>query len=287
MKPTGLPSTKECVTRLGPLLVSLALTALPLAAQSDARRFEVASIKPSPPDGQSGMGISGPAPEQFRTVNAPLERIILYAFGRRDYQLVGAPDWIRSERFDITAKYPANHSPAQVPAMVRALLEDRFKLKTHAETREGPVYALVLAREDRKLGPDLKRPDVDCEAELAKATGLRTINPGTPCSAVTYGEGLDRLIWGGNRTMAQLAAMLAAPAGRDVLDRTGLTGTFDARLRWRPDAGLTTAPDAQLTPNVGVSLFTAVQEQLGLKLESARAPIEVLVIDAVERPTPD
>jgi uncharacterized protein (TIGR03435 family) len=275
------------MTHLGLLFVGLALTALPLAAQPDARRFEVASIKPSAPGVQDMGGISGAAPEQFRTVNAPLERIILYAFGRRDYQLVGAPDWIRSERFDITAKYPAGHSPAQVPAMVRALLEDRFKLKTHVETREGPVYALVLGRADGKLGPDLKRPNVDCEAELAKQTGTRIIMAGTPCSAATYAEGLDRLIWGGNRTMAQLAAMLSAPAGRDVLDRTGLTGTFDARLRWRPDAGLTTAPDAQLTPNAGVSLFTAVQEQLGLKLESTRAPLEVLVIDSVERPTPN
>ena len=274
------------MTRVGLLLVGLAVTALPLVAQSDARRFEVASIKPSAPVAK-GMMISGPTPEQFRTVNAPLERIILYAFDRRDYQLVGAPDWVRSERFDITAKYPADHSPTQVPAMVRALLEDRFRLKTHADTREGPVYALVLARADGKLGPDLKRPDVDCAAELAKRTGNRTITPGTPCFALQYGEGLDRLIWGGNRTMAQLAAMLSAPAGRDVLDRTGLTGTFDARLRWRPDAGLTTAPDAQLTPDAGVSLFTAVQEQLGLKLESTRAPLEVLVIDSVQRPTPD
>jgi uncharacterized protein (TIGR03435 family) len=273
------------MTRLGLLLVSLAF-ALPLTAQSDARRFELASIKPSVP-GATDMGISGAAPDQFRTVNAPLERIILYAFGRRDYQLVGGPDWIRIERFDITAKYPPDHSAAQVPAMVRALLEDRFKLKTHTETREGPVYALVLARADGRLGPDLKRSDVDCAAELAKATGIRTIMPGTPCAAAQYGEGRDRLIWGGNRTMAQLAAMLSAGAGRDVVDRTGLTGTFDVRLRWRPDAGLTTPPDAQLTPDAGVSLFTAVQEQLGLKLESSRAPQEMLVIDSVERPTPN
>lgn len=272
------------MTRFALPLLGLAVSALPLlAAQSDARRFEVASVKSSPPDAR-GMMISGPTPDEFRTVNAPLERIILYAFGSRDYQLVGAPGWIRSERFDITAKYPAGHSPAQVPSMVRALLEDRFKLKTHADKREGPIYALILARADGKLGPDLKRPDVDCKAELAKQTGPRAITPGTPCFAVQYGEGPDRLIWGGNRTMAQLAEMLSTPAGRDVLDRTGLTGTFDVRLRWRPDAGLTTAPDA---PDAGVSLFTAVQEQLGLKLESTRAPLEVLVIDSVERPTPD
>ena len=278
-------------TRLIPVLLvgmSLSFAGATVGQAVGARpTFEVASIKRSPPDAQGGMGISGPAPDQFRTVNAPLERIILYAFGRRDYQLVGAPDWIRSERFDITGKYPADHSPAQVPAMVRNLLEDRFKLKTHVDTREGPVYALLLARTDGTLGPDLKRPDVNCVTELAKQTAPRIINPGTPCGALQYGEGRDRVIWGGNRTMAQLASMLSASAGREVLDRTGLTGTFDARLRWRPDAGVTPTADVQFTPDAGVSLFTAVQEQLGLKLDSTRAPIEVLVIDAVERPIPD
>ena len=275
------------MTRFAPLLLGVAVIPVLLGAQSDDRRFEVASVKPSAPDYAGGMMISGPAPEQFRTVNAPLERIILYAFGRRDYQLLGAPDWIRSERFDITAKYPADFLPAQVPAMVRALLEDRFKLKTHIDTREGPVYALVLVRADGKLGPDLKRADVDCEAERARQTGTRIITPGTPCSALQWGEGPNRLIWGGNRTMAQIAAMLSAPAGRDVLDRTGLTGTFDARLRWRPDAGLVAGADAQIPQDGSVSLFTAVQEQLGLKLESSRAPLEVLVIDSVDRPTRD
>ena len=269
-----------------PVMLTIAILCaltLMVAAQQPPQRFEIASVKRSAPDAR-GMRISGPTPDEFTTVNAPLERIILYAFGSRDDQLVGAPDWIRSESFDITAKYPAGHSPAQVPSMVRALLEDRFKLKTHADKREGPIYALRLARADGKLGPDLKRPGVDCKAELAKQTGSPVIRFGTPCFALQTGEGLDRLIWGGNQTMAQLAEMLSGPAGRNVLDRTGLTGTFDVRLRWRPDAGLTTAAD---TPDAGVSLFTAVQEQLGLKLESARAPLEVLVIDSVERPTPN
>lgn len=251
--------------------------------------FEVASVKPSAPDAQ-GMLISGPTPSQFTTRNAPLISIVMYAYSRPEYQIAGGPDWIRSERFDIAAKYPSGHSPAQVAPMLRALLEDRFRLKTHVETREAPIYALVTARSDKRPGPELRRPEVDCVAyrkELARTGEVRTIRQGDPCVSLTFGEGRDRVLWSSGRTLAQFASMLASSAGRDVVDRTGLTGEFDVRLRWRPDAGMTQSQNPGNVDDSAVSLFTAVQEQLGLRLESARGPVEFLVIDSVERLTPD
>jgi uncharacterized protein (TIGR03435 family) len=277
--------------RIAVVLVALICTPI-LIAQEATRKFEVASIKPSAPDSR-GMVISGPAPSQFTTKNVPLERIILYAYGRRAYHLTGGPDWIRSERFDIVAKYPSVYAPAEVSAMVRGLLEERFRLNTHVETREGPIYLLVLAREDRRLGPSLRKTPVDCEAyraELAKSGETRAIKSGDPCVGLQVGDGLDRLIWASGMTMTQIAQMLALAADRDVVDQSGLTGDFDARLRWRPDITPSPSADAAQTSavsNEAVSLFTAIQEQLGLKLESSRGPVEFLVIDSVERPTPD
>lgn len=254
-----------------------------------APTFEVASVKPSAPDAQ-GMLISGPTPSQFTTRNAPLISIVMYAYLRPDYQIADAPDWIRSERFDIIAKYPNGHSPTQVPAMVRALLEDRFRLKTHIETREAPIYTLATARPDKRLGPELHRTEVDCVAyrkERALSGESRAIRPGDTCAAGFYGEGRNRALWASGRTMAQFASMLASSARRDVVDRTGLTGEFDVRLRWRPDAGMTQSQNPGNADDSAVSLFTALQEQLGLRLESARGPVEFLVIDSVERLTPD
>ncbi len=256
---------------------------------AQAPKFEVASVKPSAPDAQ-GMLISGPTPSQFTTRNAPLISIVTYAYSRPEYQIAGGPDWIRSERFDIAAKYPSGYSPAQVAPMLRSLLEDRFRLKTHIETREAPIYARVTARADKRLGPELRRAEVDCVAyrkELARTGETRTIRQGDPCVSLTFGEGRDRVVWSSGRTLAQFASMLASSAGRDVVDRTGLTGEFDVRLRWRPDAGMTQSQNPGNAEDSAVSLFTAIQEQLGLRLESARGPVEFLVIDSVERLTPD
>jgi len=270
------------------ILAVATLAGASLFAQAPPR-FEVASVTPSAPDAQ-GMLISGPTPSQFTIRNAPLISIVTYAYGRPDYQIAGGPDWIRSERFDIAAKYPSGYSPAQVAPMLRALLEDRFRLKTHIETREAPIYALVTARSDKRFGPQLRRTEVDCVAyrkELAKKDAVPTNRPGDTCVAATYGEGRDRAVWASGRTMAQFAGMLESSAGRDVVDRTGLAGEFEIRLRWRPDAGMTQGQNPGTADDSAVSLFTAVQEQLGLRLGSARGPVEFLVIDSVERLTPD
>jgi uncharacterized protein (TIGR03435 family) len=204
-------------------------------------------------------------------------------------QIVGAPDWIESERFDIEAKADREYAPQadgpapELLAMMRNLLAERFKLAVHHESRDQPVYALVAARADKALGPQLRRVDVDCAAEAARAMAARRggapppqtdANKMPPCGArVRPGQIMAR-----GTTLQQLTRGLSQFLGRTVIDRSGLPGTFDIDLEWAPEE----TADAK-----GPSIFTAVQEQLGLKLESERAPVDVLVIDRVERPDPD
>jgi len=255
--------------------------------------FDVASVKPNRSDERGSM-ISGPAPDRFRAINAPLDRIIDWAFGLRDEQLLGTPSWARTERFDITGKYPDGPTPnfQQVMQMVQALLVERFQLKTHEETRVGATYELVLVRRDR-LGPRLKPVTIDCDAYLAqkRAAGetVRATGVGDPplCSPLVVS---DRFIKGGGRSMENLASMIARQVARPVIDRTGLTGIYEMNLEWSPDLP-TAFPSADATrtpsPTDGVSLLTALQEQLGLKLEPSRGPIQVVVIDSLEHPSPD
>lgn len=255
--------------------------------------FEVASVKPNK-SGDRGMSSAEQPGGRFIVTNMPLAILIRNAFDLQESQLVGLPDWGSSERFDIVAKaeqeFPrTNGRPRLAQLMMQSLLEERFKLVSHREARELPAYALVLARTDGRLGPQLKQSDVDCAA-LAAAQGaggaaLRGGGSGPaplspmrassgPCS-MTMTAGTLRF-W--SVTMASLAATLSGAAQRMVVDRTGLKGGFDFDLTFsREQTADTTSP----------SVFTAVQEQLGLKLDSVRIPIEVLVIDSIERPTPD
>jgi uncharacterized protein (TIGR03435 family) len=206
---------------------------------------------------------------RFRAINIPLKNLIASAFGvfRRplpDFQLVGAPDWIKSERFDITVKAMEGErqDPAAMRSLLRVLLADRFKLRTHMETRQLPIYLLVLSRKDGKLGTQLRH---------------------SACAAfdgIDYSSGRMRA---GCVTMTNLAVFFSDEVGRPVFDKTGLTGNFDAEAQWSPDQD---ASDSAPLPNAP-SLFTAISEQLGLKLASDRGVVDVVVIDHIERPTPD
>jgi uncharacterized protein (TIGR03435 family) len=172
--------------------------------------------------------------------------------------------------------------------MLRALLAERFKLAVHTETRDGPIYALVLSRADKTLGPELHRSDVDCAALLAaSARGLPLPQPppGKMLCGITTNIGR---ISGGAQPLSRLAAQLSQQVQRVVIDRTGLTDVYDFILTYAPDrvpqAAGADAP--AVDPNLP-SLFTALQEQLGLRLESTRGPVETLVVDHVERPAED
>ena len=166
--------------------------------------------------------------------------------------------------------------------MLRSLLEDRFRLSAHRETRDLPIYALVRARADGRLGPRLRQTTSDYCAKLREAAGKPGDTPiptGSPvCGFRPAGNGNE--ITAGALPMNELARFLNILAGRTVVDRTGLTGVWDFDLKW----SLPNAPNADTD---GPSIFTALQEQLGLRLDATTGPVEVLVIDRVERPIPD
>ena len=273
------------MTRLRLLLALIVAAAIcpPLAAQQATPAFEVASIRPSAdpraPD-ESEVQPSG----QFLVTNTTLDDLVRGVFGVQRHELVvGArvPSWFTSQRWNIVGKGPPiTDEAAQRPLlrlMMRNLLIERFKLVTRREVRDTPVYALVLAGLDRRLGPQMRPSSANCAALLAafKATGARQ----TPDSPVCGLRNERARIWGTGVPMREFTRLLSLTAGRPVVDATGLSGSFDLDMKFTRD-------DAA-DPAGGASLFTAVQEQLGLKLEPARRPIDVLVIESAERPASD
>ena len=252
--------------------------------------FEVASVRQNT-SASSASRTSGPTPGRFTLVNVPLRFIILDAYGLRDHELIDAPEWTNTNAYDISATYPggATPTPAESRLMLQQLLEDRFQLSLRSETRELPAYRLVLARKDGRLGPRLVRSNVDCAAWLAEkrpqsGMGRPSPVPGGRRPACMITGSRQGFITGGTRTIAELTGPLQTFAGRPVMDETGLTGTFDIDVIWTPDENL--APTGT-RPDVGVSLFAALEEQLGLKLEPTRRPFSVRVVQRVERPRPD
>jgi uncharacterized protein (TIGR03435 family) len=273
------------------------------APATDAPSFEVASVKPNA-SGDGFMRIGGP-PGRFAATNVPLRQLIQMAYEIQPFQLEGGSGWISSDRFDIVAKTdtsltpPVPGVPGPLQLMMRTLLADRFKLVVHHETKEQAIYALVLARADGKLGPQLKKSETDCAAMAAAARGRSGPPPAPPAPGVRPQCGMMMRPGGmsaGGFPLSQLVASLSANLQRVVVDRTGLTGTFDLDLTWTPDQMPQRAPGAgdgpiqfngvPIDPN-GPSLFTAIQEQLGLKLESTKGQVDMLVIDRAEKPAGD
>jgi uncharacterized protein (TIGR03435 family) len=276
--------------------VILSLASHPVAQSSGGPAFEVVSVKPSNPDaaGPTLLRVGG----QFTASNATLRRLVGIAYDISESRIEGGPGWQTSRRFDIQAKAadPVAGLPAMQP-MLKTLLADRFQLKVHAESRERPIYALVVAREDGRLGPDITRSTADCstvEQDLADAsardrdTVARRLasGQGVPCAIMpgpTRAAG-SMTMRGNAASMALLAEFLSAFTGRTVRDRTGLSGVYDWEITFdrsrTPAAGTPRASDSP-------SVMTALQEQLGLKLESARGDVEFLVIDGAALPSAD
>jgi uncharacterized protein (TIGR03435 family) len=269
-------------------------------AASDAA-FEVASVK-SNKSGQPFVQIGMAPGGRFTATNVPLRQMILMAYQLQPFQIEGAPAWITTERFDVVAKGSgplapaAPGTPGPIQLMMKSLLADRFKLVAHIEKKEMPIYALVMARSDGRLGPQLKASTIDCTAVNASRRGGPP--PGPPdfngpapqCGMMVRPGGVKA----GGVPINQILQLLSQNVQRIVVDRTGLTGTYDVDLTWTPEQipqGRGDAPPGApalppIDPN-GPSLFTALQEQLGLKLDSTRGPVDVLVVDKVERPTED
>jgi uncharacterized protein (TIGR03435 family) len=246
------------------LLITAASVALYAQEDAAAVTFDVVSIKPTVSNRGGGPGpfVSTTAGRLF--ARGPLSFFLQYAFGLQAFQFVGAPGWVSSDRFDLEAKEPpgSNH-PTQFPSMLRSVLERRFKLATHQETRQLPIYALVVARGGHKLVAS--RPGDAPETRGGAGQLMAT-----------------------RMTMRALASLLSRMTARLVQDRTGVSGEFRFTLRWTPDDFQRPDPLGRSPVNPEApSLFTALQEQLGLKLESTRAPVDVVVIDDVQRPTED
>jgi uncharacterized protein (TIGR03435 family) len=253
--------------------------------------FEVAAVKPNN-SGQTAAQIEEPPGGRYIATNASLRILILRAYGIQDNQLAGAPDWTRTERFDINAKL-AEEPPAVPPGQLgarrfalRSLLAERFKLLVHPETRQVPMYALVMARPDGKPGPMLTPASGACSPENAEAR-IAAAQGGKPPSGICGSRFTSGRIQIGGRALSELARGLSGSPdiGRTVIDRTGLTGNWDLELTFTPDCLPERSPGQEplaIEPN-GPSLFTALQEQLGLKLELIRGSMDVLVVDRVER----
>jgi uncharacterized protein (TIGR03435 family) len=242
---------------LTPLLLIVFSTAF---AQTPAPEFDAASVEPAKPDVKTSPLVEF-LPGGVRITNATLVDLIETGYQLRMFQITGGPSWIRESRYDVTAKAAASSGPsAGVREMVQALLNDRFQLQIHRETRNVPIYSLTVAKNG------------------LKTNGLRVTN--SPARGINAAQGS---MLGEAAPMTALAMKLSNLLGRPVINNTGLEGNYDFKLQWTPDRSL--ADSGAVDDSLGPSLFTALQEQLGLRLDSARGPAEVLVVDRAEKPS--
>jgi uncharacterized protein (TIGR03435 family) len=270
----------------------------PATADSSAKPMTYDAISIKPNNGGTSVNNQGMIrsmvmmrnlPDGFSAANATARQLIANAYDVKDDQVSGGPDWVGSAGYDIEAKVtdpdgPHQLTKAQRTQALQALLSDRFKLAVHAETKDAPIYALTIA----KGGPKLKasQPSSAPPAGILPGATIRG-----PDGAVPRGS-MMRMFGPGNltataMTTTQLAIMLSQQLHMTVVDRTGLTGSYDFSLQWTPDNLPPPPPGAEASaPDPGgPSIFTAVQEQLGLKLDSTRGPVKTLVIDHIERPS--
>jgi uncharacterized protein (TIGR03435 family) len=258
------------------MLVAAAITLLNAQPPAARPEFEVASLKPSAPDA-AGFFIKTLPGGGLQAKNIPLKRLIATAYSVTDYQIFGDVKLL-DQKFDLDARAPNPAELGTLRLMLQSLLDERFHLNFHQETRDLPIYSLLLAKSGVNGGPGLIRnPEGDCSIAVtpqdAPPDGSR---PPVPCGTVSPGPGR---ITGRRGRISQLADRLSTMLGRTVVDKTGLEGTYDIALTFAPDP-----PPGTPTPELsGPSLFTALQEQLGLKLQAGRGPVEVIVVDSADK----
>jgi uncharacterized protein (TIGR03435 family) len=238
-----------------------------MAADADPG-YEVATIKPAQPDERKVVQVQG---VRLFTGGTSLVDVMMFAYGVHQTQVMGGPEWVKTEKFDllIQPNMPGRPSTVQMRSIVRKLLAERFKLVLHHAEKELPVYGIVAAKGGPKMAPT-----------TAEAVATNTATAG-------YSEGVFMVK---NATMSEFASLMQRYVGLDrpVVDHTGISGKYDFKLSWTPDPLQVSGTAPSRTPNdgnAGPDLFTAVQEQLGLKLQPLREPTDVLVIDSVEPPS--
>ena len=283
------------------LVVATTALALLAAAQAPAQKpqFEVATIKPSDTS-QRGATIQNLLGGRFVARGVPLRPLMTYAYHVQNFQISGGPGWMVTDRWDIEARAEEGSIPptslanpnAADPMAIRlqSLLEDRFQLKIHRETKEFPIYELTIA----KSGLKMKLSDDQTPFKLPEQGAVPPPSPpqragGVPRYNMRIGRGN---IQASAVEIPSLVQALSQQAGRTIIDKTGLKGLYDINLQWTPDTpppdnptGPTGAEAARSIDINGPSIFTALQEQLGLRLESAKGPVEVIVIDSVQKPS--
>jgi uncharacterized protein (TIGR03435 family) len=304
--------------------------------QATEHRFEVASVKPglSPYEQGRLAGQGQPVPTaRFGIQTQPggrflagssLKQLIAEAFEVKDYQIEGGPEWLATDYFEITANAGADATPADVKAMLRTLLSERFGLRTRSETRQAPAYVLTVARSDGRLGSRMTPSAPEClqqieenrqrregvasaspprtpEAQAREQSAMREqmkrmmagdLSSAPRCGSTMMGSranGASTYVSGGME-IAALVSRLSGELSAPVIDRTGLTGLFDVSLEYLSERSINGRP-AGLDPNstepLPVPLPGALQQQLGLKIERQIGPMPVVVIEGAERPTPD
>jgi uncharacterized protein (TIGR03435 family) len=277
---------------VGALTTSIRAAAVDLSLSNPGHRFETTSVFPNK-TGEMRVMMRVQPGGAWEATNVTLESMIRLAYRIQESQLAGGPQWIYSDRFDIVARSSPGAPAPEFGFRMQSLLTDRFNLKLHRETRELPVYALVS---DGSPGARLTTSPIDCEA-WARERKNQPLPPSAPGERPTCGiTATPGRLAGGGITMSQLAQTLSRYTGRMVVDRTGLASGFDFDLEFAidpvllgrgPGGGLPQERPAPATPRdtTGISIFAALQQQLGLRLESQRAPVDVLVIDSAQQPT--
>jgi uncharacterized protein (TIGR03435 family) len=271
----------------------IVLAGMVAAAQAPRPAFDAVSVKVN--TAKDGLTRVATFPTRFSAVNATLHMLIRYAFDVPDYRLSGGPTWMDSDRFDIAGAAGHTAEFEETRAMARTMLEDRFALRTHVERRDQPIFVLTIARRDGTLGDQMARAGEGCKP-VTPPPGAPPPPPAPPAGAAPRAPGCPSIFGLGGISarkipMSLLVANLSSYLNRHIVDQTNLAGTFDVDLRWTPDQLPQGPPGAPIRimpfdPN-GPSLSTALQEQLGLKFESLRGPVDVLVIDGVSKPSSD
>jgi uncharacterized protein (TIGR03435 family) len=299
----GLKTWKKCLLAVVasaamtvPFVIGV-MTVRPLLAQQPSTNaaFEVTSVKAN----ASGLGMVRMLPAAnggWQAENVSAGMLVRLAYQLQDNQLVGGPKWLFEDRFDVMGTGTAAGRDGQLIDKLKSLLADRFKLVVHMETREQPIYALMLARRDGRLGEKIMPSTVDCTPPANGRDPARFAPPAPgvrPKCGFMIGPGRINV---GGQTMASLAQTLSRFVGGIVVDKTGLNEAYDVELTFAPGPGIRFAgrdlpPQPGGTPPIAnsdaPSVFTAVQEQLGLKLEATKGPVDVLVVDSAEKPTPN
>jgi uncharacterized protein (TIGR03435 family) len=252
--------------------------------QAQARQqFEVAVIKPTPADTGPGADFGAELGGRLRARNNPVANFITNAYGVPNYLVVGGPDWMRADRYDLEARAAGEPSRSEMMLMLQSLLAERFHLRTHRETREMPAYVMTVARGGARLQSPKPCRDVDpskpAPPPVAGETPLRSCGN----SNMNTRTRPPYMTWTANHIDSRgIAGSLSNFFRRPVVDRTGLAGFFDIQIDLPPLQPVTTDVGAA---DPDASVFTVLQEQLGLRVEEGRGPVDVLVIDRIERPT--